>query len=418
MNENSKVEPAWELRRIPLAVITVDPSIQQRVAGTSQEVVEDYAEAMRDGDEFPVPVVFSNDDGVTGIVGDGFHRLEAYRLAHPDAQEIVCELRSGDREDAMIWACGANTRHGLRRSGLDKLKAVTTLLSIDKCSSWSDRQVARQVGLSHPFVAKVRREHLEKLRDTGPHLEMFPDGSQRKGGHSASALPVPYKRVPAATQDRRRTVTRRGQSYSMRIAGMGVSRTTPGRPQDAGAMPPLTSLAWSMADKQVRVKFVSAVGGHEILEVLKLISPGFDILDWAWKVAGAAERQSFAKSHLVEINSFAEAAGLKAATQAGCPAFAKEHIDEPHSIAARPAATAGPEAFVKATADPPPMPSFLKRGHPDCVVHGPRFVGLRTDPKTCVAAPSIARSDRSATDLLDTNSFTGAPVTRETDDVG
>jgi hypothetical protein len=50
--------------------------------------------------------------------------------------------------------------------------------------------------------------------------------------------------------------------------------------------------------------------------------------------------------------------------------------------------------------------------------HGPRFIPFRTGGKTRVAAPSIAPSDGSATDLLDTKSFTGAPVTRETDDVG
>jgi hypothetical protein len=50
--------------------------------------------------------------------------------------------------------------------------------------------------------------------------------------------------------------------------------------------------------------------------------------------------------------------------------------------------------------------------------HGPRFVGFRTDPKTRVAAPSIAPSVGAATSHPESNSFAGAPATRQTDDAG
>jgi hypothetical protein len=118
VNQIGKVERASELRRIPVAAITVDPSVQQRVAGTSQEVVDEYARAMRDGDAFPQPIVFTR-DGVTYYLGDGFHRVEAYLLAHPDVQEIECEVHLGDHDDALEYACGANAFHGLPRNILD-----------------------------------------------------------------------------------------------------------------------------------------------------------------------------------------------------------------------------------------------------------------------------------------------------------
>jgi hypothetical protein len=140
MNEITKVECASQLRYVPLAAITVDPSIQQRVDGTSKQVVEDYAEAMRTGDEFPPPIVFST-DGASYHLGDGFHRVEANRLAHPDVQEIACEVHAGDHDDALLFACGANSSHGLRRSISDKRKAVRSLLSNEKWSSLSDRLV-------------------------------------------------------------------------------------------------------------------------------------------------------------------------------------------------------------------------------------------------------------------------------------
>jgi hypothetical protein len=302
MNEIAKVERTSQLRCIPLAAIALDPSIQQRVEGTSKQVVEDYAEAMQAGDKFPPLVVFTKDN-LTFHLGDGFHRLDAYQSAHPDVQEIECVVHPGDPDDALFFACSANSSHGLPRSRADKEKAVSSLLRSKKWSKLSDRKIARQCRVSHPFVRKVRE-----------HLETLPDDGQEQG-HAATALPVPDKPddVPAADHDRRRTVTRRGKSYTMRTAGIGVSRTTPRRPQDAGAKPPLTSFAWSMADELDRVKFVSAVGGHDILDVLKSIVPGFNILDWAWKAAGPAERRSFAEQYHDEIMALASAAPERSA---------------------------------------------------------------------------------------------------------
>jgi hypothetical protein len=307
MNTIAKVGPALKLHRIPLAAIKIDPAIQQRVAGTSQEVVDDYACAMRNGDVFPPPIVFSHDD-VNYYLVDGYHRIEAYKLAHPDVQEIGCEVHIGDHDDALIWACGANTRHGLRRTGLDKLRAVITLLGINRCSDWSDRRVALQCGVSHPFVAKVRRKHVEKLPDTGRK-----DDDQARSGPAAPDVSV--RESPAIPQDRRRTVMRGGKSYPMRTARIGVTRATLSRPKNAEAKPLLTSLGWSMATKLDRVKFVSAVGGREIAEALKLIQPGFDILNWAWKAATQAERLQFAEEHHGQISALAGGSGPAAAVE-------------------------------------------------------------------------------------------------------
>jgi hypothetical protein len=234
MNQTNTVEPTSKLRRIPRAAIKIDPPIQQRVAGTSQEVVDDYARAMRDGDAFPPIIVFS-DDGVNYCLVDGYHRFDAYRLAHPDVQEIECEVYTGDHDDALIWACGANARHGLRRTRLDKLKAVITLLRINRCSDWSDRRVAEHCGVSHPFVAKVRREHVEKLPDTGRK-----DEDQARSGLAAPDVSV--SESPAIPQDRRRTVMRGGKSYPMKTMRISIARATLSRPKNAEAKSLLTSL--------------------------------------------------------------------------------------------------------------------------------------------------------------------------------
>jgi ParB-like nuclease domain len=127
MNAIGYSEAEYQLQRIPLAAITVDPEIQQRAAGTSQEIVADYAEAMRDGVAFPPIDVFRDEDGIL-YLADGVHRLDAFRSAYPDAEEIECRVHPGSRDDALLFACSANAQHGLPRSRSDKIKAVTTLL--------------------------------------------------------------------------------------------------------------------------------------------------------------------------------------------------------------------------------------------------------------------------------------------------
>jgi hypothetical protein len=299
-----KVAAGSELRCVPRAAITIDSSIQQRVAGTSQTVVEGYAQAMRDGNEFPPPTVFST-DGRTFYLADGFHRAEAHRLAHPDACEIACEVRLGDRDDALLFACGANASHGLPRSNSDKRRAVLALLNSEKWSHWSDREIARQCSVSHPLVSKLRNEHLETLPD---------EEEDHAAGPPPAAETTPTN-APVVRSGRLRTAIRRGKSYSIETMKTGSPRATPSsRPKNVEAKPRLTSLAWSMATEADRVKFVNAVGAHEIVEALKSITPGFSLLDWAWRAAGQPQRQEFAKEHREEIILLSNPACLEMAT--------------------------------------------------------------------------------------------------------
>jgi hypothetical protein len=213
MTAAGHTELEWQVRRIPLDAIQVDPTVQQRAAGTSQDVVYDYAETMRNGIVFTPIDVFGNDDGPFHLA-DGFHRLEAYRSAHPDAKDIECRVHPGDRDDALLFACGANAQHGLPRSRSDKAKAVTTLIRSERWSGWSDREIARQCGVTHPFVAAVRREH----------LETFPDAHPEQAA-AAETPPAPDTAAPV----RRRTARRGGRRYKLNTARIGRGRS---RPQD------------------------------------------------------------------------------------------------------------------------------------------------------------------------------------------
>jgi hypothetical protein len=237
----AKAGATSDVRRIPLTKINADPAIQQRVNGTSEEVVAEYAQAMRDGVTFPPPIVFS-DGGVDHHLADGFHRVAAYRRAHPDKQEIECEVRHGGHDDALLCACGANASHGLPRTRADKEKIVLLLLRSEEWSQWSDREIARRCAVSHPFVSKVRRDHLETFPDTGRKDEDEPGRTQAT---SVEGTPSGVTEAPVAAPDHGRSFARRGKQHTMKTAKIGYCRPMAGEtavpPPSADAAPKKTS---------------------------------------------------------------------------------------------------------------------------------------------------------------------------------
>lgn len=133
------------------ASIRRDGGTQPRAA-LNEQTIADYAEALDRGEPFPPATVFY--DGSDYWLADGFHRDGAHdRLGW---EEMSCDVRAGTRRDAVLYACGANEAHGLRRSNEDKRRAVLILLGDPEWAHWSDSEIARRCRVSHPFVAKLR----------------------------------------------------------------------------------------------------------------------------------------------------------------------------------------------------------------------------------------------------------------------
>ena len=142
-----------EVKEINLSGITARREVQARVA-MSEEIIEEYAEAMRNGDKFPPIVVFS-DDGDIPWLADGFHR---YHAAKRIGKRILpAEIRRGGKREAILYAVGANAIHGLRRSNMDKRNSVLKLLKDKEWSQWSDREIARRCQVSPDTVNRIRR---------------------------------------------------------------------------------------------------------------------------------------------------------------------------------------------------------------------------------------------------------------------
>ncbi len=70
--------------------------------------------------------------------------------------EFDCDAQNGSLRDAILYACGANAAHGLRRTNGDKRRAVETLLKDDEWSQWSDHEIARRCIVTRQMVSAQR----------------------------------------------------------------------------------------------------------------------------------------------------------------------------------------------------------------------------------------------------------------------
>lgn len=139
--------------KIPIASIQRDRRTQVREA-TDGVVAAQYAARIEEGDEFPAVIVFF--DGTRHWLADGYHRLDAHEQV--GRTEILAEVRPGSLRDAILFSLSANAKHPLRMTNADKRRAVLTMLADEEWAGWSDREIARRAGVTHPFVGKLRAE--------------------------------------------------------------------------------------------------------------------------------------------------------------------------------------------------------------------------------------------------------------------
>jgi regulator of replication initiation timing len=139
--------------KLKISEIKFDPDMQSRV-DVSEEVVNDYTEALREGAKFPsIKVLY---DGTSYFVYDGWQRCSSHKKA--GLTEIEAEVIEGTRRDAILYAVGANFDHGLRRTNADKRKAVMTLLDDVEWCGWNDVTIAKHCHVSSMTVGRIRKE--------------------------------------------------------------------------------------------------------------------------------------------------------------------------------------------------------------------------------------------------------------------
>ncbi|MEO0988938.1 MAG: hypothetical protein AAFY20_25875, partial [Cyanobacteria bacterium J06639_14] len=141
---------AFTVNDVRIADIVIDNEIVGRAGGLSHQYVAELETCL---EELPPVDVFY--DGDRYWLADGNHRINAFKNAGKSL--VFCQIRKGDRDDALLFSAGTNAEHGLRRTTADKQTQVAKLLRDGKWTQWSDREIARQCKVSAPFVAKMRR---------------------------------------------------------------------------------------------------------------------------------------------------------------------------------------------------------------------------------------------------------------------
>jgi protein gp37 len=144
-----------EARTLDLALIIRDPEMQPREELNEDTLVQ-YSEDMLAGIKFPAVVVYHDRKEGLYWLSQGFHRCGAAEAAGFDS--IFAEVREGTRKDALWDAAGSNREHdqsGLRRSNADKRRAV--LMAMEAKPDFSDRGIAKQVGVGKTLVLNLRQ---------------------------------------------------------------------------------------------------------------------------------------------------------------------------------------------------------------------------------------------------------------------
>lgn len=151
------------IETVPVSSIKRQDNLQVRVK-TNAATVTEYARAMLGSTEggalpatFPPILCYQLRKDGPLILCDGAHRVAATLKAFGEDATIRVEIRRGTRQDALKAALESGKKFGLRFSNADKNRAVRMLLSDPKLAKeHSDHEVAAMVGVSQPFVSKVR----------------------------------------------------------------------------------------------------------------------------------------------------------------------------------------------------------------------------------------------------------------------
>jgi hypothetical protein len=136
-----------------LSQITLDPKLMMRKE-LNQEIVDEYAQAMLDGDKFPDIVIIN--DGEHNYLVEGFKR---YHAAKKSGLEIIsADVQMGTYDDAFDYALTvANRKNGEHYSNEDKRYQLSMALEVPRYKEKSDRELGRILKVSNTFVSKMRK---------------------------------------------------------------------------------------------------------------------------------------------------------------------------------------------------------------------------------------------------------------------
>lgn len=140
-------------KTLAIDLIRIDGGTQSRVQ-ICESTVSEYCDLWAAKTALPAIDVFF--DGTDYWLADGFHRYHGAKRAN--RASVPVEIHKGTKRDAILFSCGANRTHGLKRTNADKRRAVETLLGDEEWVAWSDHLLSEKAGVSVQFVASIRKQ--------------------------------------------------------------------------------------------------------------------------------------------------------------------------------------------------------------------------------------------------------------------
>lgn len=224
--------------KIRTSLVTIDAGTQAR-AKVNKDVVDQYAQLLAEGVEFPPIVCF----GEKNILADGWHRYHAHLAA--GIKEIEIESHEGTVRDAIFYGFGANKHRGLQLQPSDTKLIIGRMLMDTEWSKLGDRKIAEHIGVSKNTVLRLRQA-------------MEGEGKLKK----------------ATTK----TATRNGKEYKIDVTH--TQRTEPteekptqppneSHPEDLQQLKELTDLVTDLSDENQKLKDTIAIGAWDATEIEK-----------------------------------------------------------------------------------------------------------------------------------------------------
>lgn len=187
-----------EVINLPIDDIRQDGGTQPR-AYMDGNTVQEYSLEMSNGVVFPPVIVFY--DGTDYWLADGFHRVAAAISCGWTAISAI--VKQGTCRDAVLFSCGVNATHGLRRSNEDKRRAVLRLLEDDEWSQWSNREIAKKANCSEYMVRTLRNSICDFIADTKLNKERF----VKRGDSTYTIKTENIGKIPQSTETYETTMT-------------------------------------------------------------------------------------------------------------------------------------------------------------------------------------------------------------------
>lgn len=157
------------LKTIKIEDLRIDGGTQQRPI--DEATVAKYKTMMTEGDKFPpMEVVY---DGLDNWLWDGFHRF--FAMMQMNLKETEVTITKGLQKDAVFFSYGANKIHGMPRGVGVAGEIVKKMLQNTDYSTMSFRQIAKHVGVTHPYVSKLAKGIRDDHEEIGACGNQLPD---------------------------------------------------------------------------------------------------------------------------------------------------------------------------------------------------------------------------------------------------